>query len=79
MLSATANVAKSTQNYLKLPKTAKIYPKTISSKNFENPPKNEILVFLCVEGTSKHVHTTWISNPRIFHMPFSMSKNGLCM
>jgi hypothetical protein len=41
MLSAIANAAKSAQNYLKLPKIAKIY-----SRNFEIPPKIEILVFI---------------------------------
>ena len=30
--------------YPKLPKIAKIYPKTISLKNFEMPPKIEFLV-----------------------------------
>jgi hypothetical protein len=30
----------------KLPKIAKIFPKTISFRNFEMPPKIEILVFL---------------------------------
>jgi hypothetical protein len=73
-----------------LPKTAqncqRSCPKTISSRNFEIPPKFEILVFLTkkkknlhVEGAPEHVHTVWIFNARIFYMPFSMSKNGLCM
>jgi hypothetical protein len=43
MLSATANAAKSAQ---KQPKTAKTYTKTISLRNFEMPPKIEILEFL---------------------------------
>jgi hypothetical protein len=64
-----------------LTKTTRIGPKKLF-KNFEIPPKIESLVFFkkmlpCVEGTPKHVHTIWISNTRIFHMPFSMSKNGL--
>jgi hypothetical protein len=72
------------QNCLKLPRIAKTYPKIINSRNFEIPPKIEILIFFkkklpCVEGTSKHVHTIWIFNTRIFHTRFSMSKNGLCM
>jgi hypothetical protein len=46
MLSATINVAKSAQIYPKLPKFAKFCPKTISLRNFEMPPKIEILVFL---------------------------------
>ena len=33
----------------------------------------------CVEGAPKHVHSNKIFNTRIFYMPFSMSKNGLCM
>jgi hypothetical protein len=46
--------------------------------------KIEILDFFknklpCVEGAPKHEHTIWIFNLRIFYMPFSMSKNGLCM
>jgi hypothetical protein len=80
------NLPKTAQNYLKLPKTTKIRPKTISSRNFEIPPEIEILVFFKKETSiyrgdinRKHVHTVWIFNTRIFHMPFSMSKNGLCM
>jgi hypothetical protein len=46
MLSATINAVESAQNYPKLPKFAKICPKTISLRNFEMPPKIEILVFL---------------------------------
>jgi hypothetical protein len=45
MLSATVNVAEFAQNCPKLPKTAKICPMTISLRNFEMPPKIEILVF----------------------------------
>jgi hypothetical protein len=44
MLSATVNAAESAQICPKLLKTAKICPKTISLKNFEMPPKIEILV-----------------------------------
>jgi hypothetical protein len=44
MLSATANVAKSAQICPKLPKFAKICPKTIRLRNFEMPPKIEISV-----------------------------------
>jgi hypothetical protein len=46
MLFATVNAAQSIQNYPKLQKFAKICPKTISLRNFEMPPKIEILVFL---------------------------------
>jgi hypothetical protein len=45
MMSAIVNAAEFAQNYAKLPKFAKIYPKTISLRNFEMPPKIEILVF----------------------------------
>jgi hypothetical protein len=45
MLSTIVNAAKFAQNYPKLPKFAKIYPKTISLRSFEMPPKLEILVF----------------------------------
>jgi hypothetical protein len=57
MLSSTDNTTKSAQICSKLPKTAKICPKTINSRNFEIPPKIEILVFfqkktfMCREGT----------------------------
>jgi hypothetical protein len=50
MLSATANAAESAQicpkGCPKLPKFAQICPKTISLRNFEMPPKIEILVFI---------------------------------
>jgi hypothetical protein len=45
MLSPTTNATKSTQNCPKSAKLAKICPKTISLRNFEIPPKIEILVF----------------------------------
>jgi hypothetical protein len=83
MLSATANAAKSAQNCPKLPKFAKICPNTISLRNFKMPPKIEIfsvfqkLKFLCVEEALGHVFTVWIFNPRIFHILFLLSKNGL--
>jgi hypothetical protein len=37
----------------------------------QNLPKDETLKF--------HVSTVRIFNPRIFHMPFLLLKNGLCM
>jgi hypothetical protein len=46
MLSATVNAVEFAQICTKLPKTAKICPKTISLRNFEMPPKVEILVFI---------------------------------
>jgi hypothetical protein len=56
-----------------------------SIRNFEIPPKIEILVFfknkkiLLVEEAVEHVFTFRIFNPRTFHMLFLLSKNGLCM
>jgi hypothetical protein len=49
MLLATTTAAKSVQICPKLFKTAKICPKTISLRNFEMPPKIEILVFLKIK------------------------------
>jgi hypothetical protein len=66
MLSTTINAAEYAQNCPKLPKFAKIYPKTISLRNFEMPPKIEIFVFLkkkkflCVEEALEYVLTIWI-------------------
>jgi hypothetical protein len=60
-------------------------PKSVQRQNFEMPPKIEILVFffikknLLVEEALEHVSIVWIFNPRIFHMLFLLSKNGLCM
>jgi hypothetical protein len=51
------NLPKSAQNCLKLPKIAKIAkicPKTISSRNFEIPPKIEILVIFQKKRTSMY-------------------------
>jgi hypothetical protein len=68
----------------KLPKSAKICPKTISLRNFEMPPKIEILVLfkkkknLCIEGALEYMFTVWIFNIMIFYMSFLLSKNGLC-
>jgi hypothetical protein len=44
MFSATTNAAKSAQICPKVPKSAEICPKTISLRNFEIPPKFEILI-----------------------------------
>jgi hypothetical protein len=82
MLSAIANVAKSAQICPKLPKTAQ---RQLVQETLIFHQKIEILIFFkrknfhVVEGAPKHKHTVWIFNLRIFHMPFSMSKNGLCM
>jgi hypothetical protein len=88
MLVATANVGKSTQY-------CQNFPQSAQSWNFEIPPKIELLVFfknknwafiffqkqkiLRVEEAVEHVFSLWIFNPRIFHMLFLLSKNGLCM
>jgi hypothetical protein len=45
MLLATVNATESAQFCPKVPKFAKIHPKTISLRDFEMPPKIEILVF----------------------------------
>jgi hypothetical protein len=45
MLLASDNAAECAQICPKLPKSAKICPKTIRLKNFEMAPKIEILVF----------------------------------
>jgi hypothetical protein len=85
MLSTTAIVAESAQSSPKLPKFGKMCPKTISLKNFEIPPKIEILTFfskkniLYVDDALKHVLTIWNFNKTIFCMLFLLSKNGLCM
>jgi hypothetical protein len=44
MLFATIYAAESAQIYSKLPKLAKIHPKTINLRNFEMPPKINISV-----------------------------------
>jgi hypothetical protein len=78
MFLVTMNAAKSAQNCQNVPKCAQ-------RQNFEIPPKIEILVFfkkkkiLLVEEALEHVSTIWIFNPRIFHMLFLLSTNGLCM
>jgi hypothetical protein len=62
MLLATPMKAESAQNYPKLPKFAKICPKTISLKNFEIPQKIEILIFfqkktfVCRRGSKACAH-----------------------
>jgi hypothetical protein len=64
MLSATTNVAKSAQIYPKVPKSVEICPKIISLRNFEIPPKFEILLFfkkkiLYVEEALRYVLNVW--------------------
>jgi hypothetical protein len=75
MLSTIAYATKSAQICPKLPKTAQNCQETITSRNFEIPPKIEVLDFFkkklpYVEEAPKHEHTIWIFNLRIFHMPF---------
>jgi hypothetical protein len=58
--------------YPSLPKTAQNcpnLPKSTQRRNFEIPQEIEILVFFKYKKF----------NPRIFHMLFLLSKNGLCM
>jgi hypothetical protein len=62
---------------------AEICPKTISLRNFEIPPKIEILVIYLfkkiasVKKALKQVPTVWTFNTRIFPMPIVLSKNVL--
>jgi hypothetical protein len=72
----------------KLPKSAQIYQNMTKDNKFKklwNTSKNwDFGIFLkqkllCVEGAPRHVYTVWIFNTRTYHMPFSLSKNGLCM
>jgi hypothetical protein len=81
MLSATAYATKSAQNCPKLPKFAKICPKmklwnTTRNRDFSFFQNQK---FLHVEEALKHVFTSRIFNPIIFHMLLLLSKNGLCM
>jgi hypothetical protein len=81
MLSATANVAKFAQICPKVSKSAQKQLVQETLKFHQNLrfwffPKKTLLY---VEGAQKHELTVWIFNLRIFHMPFSMSKNGLCI
>jgi hypothetical protein len=67
--------------YPKLPKVAKICPKTKlwnTTKNQDFSVSWKIKI-VRVEEALEHVSTVWISNPRIFHILFLLSKNGLCM
>jgi hypothetical protein len=65
----------------KLPKSAQICLKT----KLWNTTKNrdfsvfQKLKFLSIQEALEHVSTLRIFNPRIFHMLFLLSKNGLCM
>jgi hypothetical protein len=76
MFSAIVNATNSTQIYPNLPKFAQ-------RQNFEIPPKIEILGFFKIKNfyifPLEHVSTIWIFNPRIFHVLFLLSRNGLCM
>jgi hypothetical protein len=72
------------QNLPKFAQNCQNLPKSTQRQNFEIPPKIEILVFfqkniLHIEEVLEHVFTIWIFNPRIFHMLFLLSKNGLCL
>jgi hypothetical protein len=62
----------------KLPKFAKICPKIINLRNFEIPPKAEILVFFkknqCIKEAPEHVLIIWIFNRRVSHILFYCQK-----
>jgi hypothetical protein len=81
MLLATAIVAKSAQNYPKLPNFVKICPET---RNFEIPPKTKILIFFKIKNPTYRRRTKACAyrldfQYNNFYMPFVLSKNGLCM
>ena len=71
--------------YRKLPNFVKISPKTISLKNFEIPPKVEILYFSpntknLVYGSCTKAYTHLLNfQYNYFLNAFLLSKNGLCM
>jgi hypothetical protein len=73
------------QNCPKLPKLPKFAQRQLVPETLKYHQKLRFWCFseekklLYVEGIPKHVHTVWIFNIRIFHMPFPLSKNGLCM
>jgi hypothetical protein len=81
MLSATVNAGKSAQNCQNLQKFAKMCPKmklwnSAKNRDFSVFQKQK---FLRVEEALEHVSSIQNFNPRIFHMLFLLSKNGLCM
>jgi hypothetical protein len=65
----------------KLPKFAKIYPKTKLWNTTKNWDLNffQKYEFVLAEEALEHVSTIRIFNPRFFHMLFLLSKNSLCM
>jgi hypothetical protein len=78
------NLPRIAQSYPNMLKTARIWPKTISLRNYEILPKIEILVLFYkkiqyVEEASKRVPTVLIFNTRISHMPFLLLKKDLYM
>jgi hypothetical protein len=78
------NLLKSSQNYLKLPKTAKSAQRQLVQEILKFHQKLRFWCLSkeklpCVEGAPKHVHTIWIFIPRISPMLILLSKNGLCM
>jgi hypothetical protein len=80
-LSMQQILPKPAQNCPKLPKSAQISVKT---KLWNSTKNQDFSVFqkkkiLCIEEALEHVSTVWIFNPRMFHMLFLLSKNGLCM
>jgi hypothetical protein len=75
------NLSKSSQN---CPKSAKIYPKTISPRNCEIPPKIETLGFfykklaMCRGGTKAYAHHLDFQYKNFSYAVFNI-KNSLCM
>jgi hypothetical protein len=80
-LSMQQNLPKTAQNCPKLPQFAKICPKMKLWNSTKNRDFSIFLnkKFVRVEEALEHVFTIWIFNPRIFHMLFLLSKNGLCV
>jgi hypothetical protein len=73
-MSATTNEAKSAQICPNLPKFAQRQNFTKNSTKNQDFSVSQKQKFLRVEEALEHVF-----NPRIFHMLFLLSKNGLCM
>jgi hypothetical protein len=81
MLLVIVIVVEFVQNIPKLPNFVKICPKIINLRNFEIPPKVEILIIfkkkiLYIEDTLKHVFTIWIFNTKFFVCLFHCQKTA---
>jgi hypothetical protein len=84
MLSATYNEALSIQNYPKLLEFVQIYLKPINLRNFEIPPKIEILVFFkknhfLFKGSTKACLLLGFLIQEFFACQFNGTKRSLCI